>query len=328
MNSREIVKRTITFQHPCRMPFRFLEEMGYINDFGGAGIVASPEARLSTGVDEWGNVWKNIGKSNIGQVVKPALESWDDLCRLKIPDIADPKHWVCLDEAKNYAHSRNLFFVGNGISIYTTLQQLRGEAELWEDIYLHPAELKRMLDVLVEMNLYALNKFRSINIDAFFMCDDWGLQDRLQIAPDTWREIWKPAYEKIFKACHENGILTMMHSCGYIIDILDDLIEIGLDCINLDQQELMGLETLGRRFGGRLCFYCPVDIQTVMAYGSLDDIRAYARQMVKCLSRFPAGGFIPKVYADPKGLEQSEDKIKAMCDEFYQINREIFGDIV
>jgi hypothetical protein len=34
-----------------------------------------------------------------------------------------------------------------------------------------------------------------------------------------------------------------------------------------------------------------------MASGSLDDIRAYCRQMVRCLER-PAGGFIPKWYLD------------------------------
>ena len=54
----------------------------------------------------------------------------------------------------------------------------------------------------------------------------------------------------------------------------------------------MGLELLGKRFGGRLTFFSPVDIQKTMVRGNLDEIRAYCREMVKHLWR-PEGGFIP-----------------------------------
>ena len=77
------------------------------------------------------------------------------------------------------------------------------------------------------------------------------------------------------------------------MDILDDLIDAGLDVIHMDQQENMGLELLGRRFGGRITFFSPVDIQQTMYHGTLDDIRAYCHRMVELLGR-PDGGFIPR----------------------------------
>ena len=52
------------------------------------------------------------------------------------------------------------------------------------------------------------------------------------IAPEKWREIWKPRYAKIYKTAHEVGMYTFLHSCGYIVDILDDLIEVGLDVVH------------------------------------------------------------------------------------------------
>ncbi len=130
--------------------------------------------------------------------------------------------------------------------------------------------------------------------------DDWGLQERLLIHPDAWREIWKPHYARVYKAAHEAGTLTFLHSCGYVMDILEDIIEAGLDVIQLDQQENIGLENLGRRFGGRITFWCPVDIQTVMCNGSEKQIREYCRMLVETLGR-KEGGFIPKWYGDPKG---------------------------
>jgi len=104
------------------------------------------------------------------------------------------------------------------------------------------------------------------------------------------------------------------------VDILDDLIEIGLDVIQMDQQENMGLELLGERFGGRITFYCPVDIQNTMVYGSLEDIRFYCRKMVKLLGS-PNGGFIPKWYSDPVGAGHRQEAIDAMCEEFLRIGK-------
>lgn len=144
------------------------------------------------------------------------------------------------------------------------------------------------------------------------------------ISPDKWREIWKPRYARVFGACHDAGLITLMHSCGYIVDILDDLIEAGLDVIQMDQQENMGLEVLGNRFGGRICFWCPVDIQNMMCRGSLDDIRAYCRKLASLLGR-DNGGYIAKWYADPVGAGHSEEAIQAMCEEFMQINHEKMG---
>jgi uroporphyrinogen-III decarboxylase len=169
------------------------------------------------------------------------------------------------------------------------------------------------------MNLVALDRYAAAGVDGYIFCDDWGLQNRLMISPAKWREIWKPAYARIYATAHEKGMLTFLHSCGYIVEILDDLIEVGLDVIHMDQQQNMGLELLGERFGGRITFYAPVDIQNMMCRGSLDEIRAYCRRMVELLGR-PEGGFIASWYSDPKGAGHSQEAIDAMCEEFMKIS--------
>jgi uroporphyrinogen-III decarboxylase len=185
------------------------------------------------------------------------------------------------------------------------------------DIYTNPDELRALIDVLVKMNLYAIGRYRTAGADGFIFCDDWGLQDRLMISPDTWREFWKPAYARVYAAARDAGLQTFLHSCGYIIDILPDLIEIGLDVIQMDQQQNMGLDNLGL-FAGKITFWCPVDIQATMCRGSLDDIRAYCHKLVEKLGT-PRGGFLPKWYGDPVGAGHRQDAIDAMCQEFLQI---------
>jgi hypothetical protein len=155
-------------------------------------------------------------------------------------------------------------------------------------------------------------------------CDDWGVQDKLMISPQHWREIWKPRYRRVFAAAHEAGMLTLLHSCGYIVDIIDDLIEVGLDVIQLDQQENMGLDLLSRRFAGRIAFWCPVDIQTTMCHGSLDDIRRYCWTLAEKLGSVK-GGFLPKWYGDPAGAGHQQEAVNVMCEEFLKVSRAMYG---
>lgn len=317
MTSREVVAATIRFESPERLPYDFPEKYG--TDFTHVSMDPSPDARPVRGKDEWGAVWENIGSSQLGEVKHFPLQSWDDFDKLKIPDINDPRRWESLKGARERAGDK--FLLGSGISIYERVHFIRGLENTWVDIYQAPDKLRQLLDILVEMNLVAIERYAEAGVDGFIFCDDWGLQDRLMISPQAWRQLWKPCYARIYEAAHKAGLFTFLHSCGHIVDILDDLIEVGLDVIHMDQQENMGLELLGERFGGRITFFSPVDIQKTMVYGTLDDIRAYCHKMVELLGR-PEGGFIPRWYTDPVGAGHRQEAIEAMCEEFLKISRE------
>jgi len=314
MTGREIVRRAVRFECPERIPLELPEPYG--NDLAHVGLTPSPDARPSKGVDEWGAVWENIGVSTLGEVKDPPLKDWRDFDRLHVPDIREPRRFSQLEGARERAGEK--FLMAGGLSLYERVHFIRGLENTWADIYEAPQQLGRLIDVMVDMNLVAIERYAQAGADGYMFCDDWGLQNRLMISPDSWRQIWKPRYARVYRAAHEAGLLTFLHSCGHIVDILDDLIDIGLDVIQMDQQENMGLELLGKRFGGRITFYCPVDIQATMARGTLDEIRAYARKMVATLGR-PEGGFIAKWYSDPKGAGHRQEAIDAMCDEFVRL---------
>jgi len=322
MNSREIVKSILEFNAKDRIACDFFrQEAG--SDFWSTGPSPSPDDRpksLAAASDEWGSIWENIGTSSIGEVKKYALTDWDDKDKLPLPDIKNPERWHHIKNARAEAGDRFLF--GGGISIYERIHFIRGLEDTWTDIYEYPDELCWLLDILTDMNLYCIEKFKEADCDGFFTCDDWGLQDRLMINPDKFREIWKPRYAKIYEACHKAGIKTFLHSCGYIVDILDDLIDAGLDCIQMDQQKNMGLETLGKRFGGRISFYSPADIQAILPYANETELRAYCREMFNNL--WHNGGFIPKLYSDMSGAGFSAESENIMCDEFLKIGKELF----
>jgi uroporphyrinogen decarboxylase len=62
--------------------------------------------------------------------------------------------------------------------------------------------------------------------------DDVGTMDRLMVSPAMWRRYYKPCWQALFDAVHAHGAKVWFHSCGYIRPLLEDLVEIGVDCWN------------------------------------------------------------------------------------------------
>ncbi|HAU36108.1 MAG TPA: hypothetical protein DCX07_00125 [Phycisphaerales bacterium] len=317
--SREVVWNTIRFQGPDRFAHDFPGDFG--TDFSFTGLSPGPDHRPPKGADEWGAVWENLGGTHLGEVKDYPLKDWSDWGSLKIPDVNDPARWKNVVGARERAGDK--FLIGYGLSLYERVHFLRGLENTWADIYENPEPLGRLVDVLAEMNLAMMRGYAAEGVEGLMWCDDWGLQDRLMISPDKWREIWKPRYARVYAASHAAGMSNWLHSCGYIVDILDDLIEIGLDAIHMDQQENMGLELLGRRFGGRITFFSCADIQTAMQRPP-EQVRQYCREMVRRLST-SQGGFIPRWYTDPQGAGHSQQAIAAMCEEFLRLSKERYG---
>jgi hypothetical protein len=320
MTSKEIVRASLYFKGPERYAFDFPEKYG--SDIYVCGMNPGPDGRFSNGTDEWGCVWSTGTTTQLGEVHEHPLKSWDDLDKLTIPDFMEDRRWESMKTARKKAGDK--YLMSHVCSINERIHFLRGLENLWCDIIEDPEPVKKLLNILVERNIEAINRYADYGTDGIMIVDDWGLQDRLMINPEHWRAIWGPAYRRIFTAAHERGMDCWMHSCGYIVDILGDLIDAGLNAVHMDQQENMGLEHLRDRFRGKINFFSCVDIQKTFARGNAGEIRAYARKMSQCLGT-KAGGFIPRWYGDPVGAGHTQENIEIMCEEFSKISQEMYG---
>ena len=320
MTPRENVRRTVGFQNPERLAHAFAPP--YDSDIVYVGVEpfvdGPPPLSLPEELDEWGCLWSNAGNTQMGQVTEPLWKNGYDFSILRVPDACEERRWTKLRAMSAELRAGDKYVIAFGNSLYHRLEYLRGVQNLWEDIYLEEENLRRMIDILVEMHLKMIQGYHQLNcIDAYMFCDDWGMQDRLSISPQKWREIWKEPYRKVFAAAHDAGMQTWLHSCGYIVDILDDLIEVGLDVIEMQQQQNMGLDLLRERFRGKITFFCPVDIQNMMIRGTPEEIYTYAQELVKKLST-PSGGFIADYYLQSKSAGHTPDALNAMCRGFLE----------
>ncbi len=321
MSPREIVQKTVRFENPERVAHS--HPQSEYHDLLISGMTPSVDKRpgeKGTVVDEWGAAWENIGICKLGEVKEYPLKDWKDFDKLTIPDPDADFRWKQASEFVENNHDSDKFMLTIGVSLYERIHFIRGLENTWTDIYLEPDNLRKLIDLLVEMNLKTIERIKNYDFyHGYMFCDDWGLQNKLMISPDAWHEFWQPAYRRVYQAARDAGLITFLHSCGYIVDILDGLIDAGLDVIQMDQQLNMGLDLLSERFRGRITFWCPVDIQNTMCRGSLDDIRNYCRDMFRKLAT-PSGGFIAGYYADPVGAGHSPEAVKAMLDEFMKLD--------
>ncbi|MBN1557815.1 MAG: hypothetical protein JW951_06680 [Lentisphaerae bacterium] len=321
MTARDCVRRAVLFEGPERVPYALPEPWG--TDFHMVHVGPDPDwtPRFDTPLkreDEWGCVWEKLpGDKTMGQVTTHPLTDYAQLDDFRFPDYGIPERYAGT-RARVADNTDDKFVLAHfPLSLIHRLEYLRGHEGAWTDAYVHPGELGRLLDRMADVAVQAIDRLGDIGVDGVFSCDDWGLQDRLMVQPDTFREFWKPRYRRVYRHAHEKGLLTFLHSCGYIIDILPDLKEAELDVIQMDQQQNMGLERLDAAAGGSLCFWCPVDIQNTMIRGSVADVEAYARRLIDTFGKYQ-GGFIAKWYPDPDAVRHAPEKIEAMAAAFIE----------
>jgi uroporphyrinogen decarboxylase len=294
VTSKERVKKAILFQCPDRIPFDL-----------------SPP---------WGSDFLCV---EIKEEKFKQLPDYTNLGTYKFPNYKNSKIYISAEETISKNTEDKFVIAKMPLGFIRVIEHLRGYEAAWTDANLYPREFGKLLDKLTEIILEVIDNFSKIGVDGVLFLDDWGLQDKLMIGPDVWRRFWKPRYKKICHFAHKKGLLTFLHSCGYIVNILDDLIEAELDVIQMDQQENMGVEKLSELFGGKICFWCPVDIQNTMVKGSVDDVKNYAKKLIESFGKFN-GGFMAKSYPSPEAVNHSKGKTDAMAEVFVNYGKEFY----
>jgi uroporphyrinogen decarboxylase len=105
-----------------------------------------------------------------------------------------------------------------------------------------------------------------------------------------WRASIKPELARIVAAAKQGGAWFWLHSCGHIMEILPDLVEIGVDILDPLQARANDQALAKRLYGDKLCIMGGIDTQQVLSLGTPDEIDAKVRSKIRVLG--PGGGFI------------------------------------
>ena len=266
-------------------------------------------------VDEWGCEFQNPHDGVMGIVRKPLIVDWSDL-----EGLSPPTDILSLDRDAVNSFCRNtdrFVLAGTWQRPLERFQFIRTMEQSLFDLIERPSEMFELLKIIDEFYLKEIDVWVSTDVDAITLMDDWGTQTGLMISPAIFREIFKPMYKKYAGIAHDHGKYVFMHSDGDILDIIPDLIDIGVDALNL-QVFCMGPDELGRRFSGKITFWGEVDRQEILPHGSRDDVLEAVRSLWKHL--FQQGGVIAQCEF---GLEADPDNIWTVMEGWDRISESL-----
>ena len=237
--------------------------------------------------DVFGVVWDRTIDRDIGNVeghvlTEPSLKDY------RFPDPLDPRFFADIPaRIEKYPDRFRVFQLG--FSLYERAWTLRGMQNLLMDFLDHPAFVHELLNAIADYNIAQVKEALKYDIDAVYFGDDWGQQRGLQMGPRLWRKFIYPVLKRMYAVVRESGKYVFIHSCGDVDELFDDLIDIGLNCFNPFQPEVMDVQTLYRRYQGRLVFHGGLSTQRTLPFGSVEEVRA---ETCRLLEMGKAGGYI------------------------------------
>jgi uroporphyrinogen decarboxylase len=326
LTSRDIVKQAIEFKGPPRVPYSFLPPFG--SDFFEAISLRSLLAGAKTSArreigsvyyDEWGVGQKVTGRE-WDQAFDHPLADLNKLDHYPFPNLARPDRFEPYKPYLDLAGWNGKYVVApDPVMMFERMRALLGFEALMMASYIQPDGLEILLDRLAGLITASIKQWGRLGgVDGFMTWDDWGLQTGLQMKIETFRQFYKPRYARLVKAAHESGMHYIWHNCGQILDMIPDMIEIGVDVIQLDQPRLMDNRKLSEAFGGRVCFWNTVDIQWSAGPKVTDqDLWNEAVEMIRTFNRFN-GGFMARHYPQPADINLSRDRCRIMAEAFLE----------
>jgi uroporphyrinogen decarboxylase len=185
----------------------------------------------------------------------------------------------------------------NGHDLLNRWFRVRGMQEGLMDLLLQPevteAFFERLTGEICRSQEMFLQEAGDL-IDVHFLGDDFGSQTGTITSPDFLRAVILPRWARIVRVVKAHTrARVFFHTCGAVEPLIPDLIEMGIDVLNPIQLTCAGMEpaALKSKYGKNISFWGGgVDTQSVLALGSVEEVRAEVRRRVADLG--PGGGFV------------------------------------
>lgn len=231
--------------------------------------------------DPWGCVWETTDNGITGSVHQHPLEDWASFEKYKAPSPektngTDSVNW---DNIRNNVEKNrsNGGLVQGGLPhghTFLRLQDIRGYENLIFDMMDDNPNLKKLIEMVEEFNYEYVMKWMELEPDIMGYPEDLGMQVGPMLSPDCLRKYIKPSYQRIMKPARDQGCIVHMHSDGDIRTLVDDLIDGGVEVINL-QDLVNGIDWIADKFAGNTCIDLDIDRQMITAQGTprqIDDL--------------------------------------------------------
>lgn len=250
---------------------------------------AAKSRKQNEWTDAWGCVWRDSDNGDQPELKHSPLAEAGRINSFQPPaELLDRSRF---NRANKLCPETSRFVLAwSEVRPFDRLQFLRGDEKALMDLARGHKGIRGLLAMLHDAACRELERWAETEVDGVVFRDDWGTPDGLLIAPEMWREIFRPFYLEYCKILHAKDKFVFFHSDGDIRDIFGDLVKVGIDAIHA-QLHLMKFERLVNRYRGRVTFWGQPDGRRMLTPGTTEEFRETVLSVRRELD-FGSGGVI------------------------------------
>lgn len=246
-------------------------------------------------VNEWGMVFKDTGLySEFIEFPMKNIETAQEVTEYCFPDPYAKGRFDVARQTVNKFKNDYVIIGDLETSIFETAWYLVGLEKFLMDLMTAEDYMPPLLDRIMQINTTIGEELIRIGAEIIWCGDDFGMQHGMIMDPNTWRYWFKPRIREMFESFRKVNpeIKIAWHSCGSIVPIIPDFIELGLDILNPIQPRAkdMAPEFLKKEFGRDLIFFGGIDVQELLPFKTPVEIRSDITRKCEILGK--GGGYI------------------------------------
>ncbi|MCG2716968.1 MAG: nucleoside 2-deoxyribosyltransferase [Candidatus Marinimicrobia bacterium] len=186
----------------------------------------------------------------------------------------------------NFEKVRELLPEGMGVigqhgDIFTMVWELMGFEQFSYAIFDNPKLLDALFDKIGNLVLSMFEYFaESDAVDVIWYSDDIAYATGLMISPAVLRTYFFPWLKKIGDMAKSSNKPLIYHTDGLLFDVMDDIIDCGVDALHPIEPQAMAIAEVKQRYGNRLCLIGHVDVD-LLARGSTEQVREQVRKNIE-----------------------------------------------
>ena len=256
--------------------------------------------------------------------VCPDVTEWKKT--VVVPDLvancSNPDDWEpALEAAAKVDKKDKMVMAFMGTGVFEEMHHLMGFEDTLMNVLLEPEAMLELAEAIGEYRFqYTKLLVDYLHPDAIISHDDWGSKTSLFMSPESWRELIKPQYLKMYKYMKDHGVLILHHADSYCEPIVEDMVELGIDIWQgvLPTNDIVKIQ---KELDGRMTLMGGIDSVIDRADAGEKEIREEVRRA--CMTYGPGGHFIPSLtYGLPGAMFPHLDPI--IYDEIDQCSKELF----
>lgn len=174
--------------------------------------------------------------------------------------------------------------------VFETVRGLMGITGLSYMLHDEPSLVADVFDKVGQITLDATSNLSGIDdVGAVILAEDMGSKNGLMMSPDHFRRFVIPWHERIGRTLHKRDKLFILHACGKIEKLMDDLILVArIDARHSFEDQVTPIEEAKRLYGCHVAVLGGVDMD-LLSRGSEQEVRKRVREIASVCS--PGGGF-------------------------------------